>query len=256
MARALASAPASRPMWCSSEPQQPASPAAITTSTPWRLSSADGGLRDRRRERLVGAAGEQRDPRPARALRRMHAGSVVNGPGARARREPQRGGERLQPDGGEQRRERPRQRGRHRRPAQPRRIRHHPREERAHQPVEQRPAIGLLDMRAGVIDEVHVVHARRARGHAGEARQAAVDMGDDVLGRRPVVLQHVLDQVDAPARRVALVAEQHIGRAGRGAEAAMHAGAQDLVGLRDVRIGKLAREKVVCITPPPTCGPD
>ena len=57
--------------------------------------------------------------------------------------------------------------------------------------------------------------------------------------RRPVVLQHVLDQVDAPARGIELVAEQHIGRAGRGAEAAMHAGAQDLVGLRDVRIGEL-----------------
>ena len=86
---------------------------------------------------------------------------------------------------------------------------------------------------------MHVVHARRARGHAGEARQAAVDVLDHLGGRRPVVLQHVLDQVDAPARGIELVAEQHIGRAGRGAEAAMHAGAQDLVGLRDVRIGEL-----------------
>ena len=54
-----------------------------------------------------------------------------------------------------------------------------------------------------------------------------------------VVLQHVLDEVDAAARAVEFVAEQHIGRAGRGAEAAMHAGAQDLVGFRDVRIGEL-----------------
>ena len=45
----------------------------------------------------------------------------------------------------------------------------------------------------------------------------------------PVVLQHVLDQIDAPARAVELVAEQHIGRAGGGAEAAMDAVAQDLV---------------------------
>ena len=107
------------------------------------------------------------------------------------------------------------------------------------QPVGQRPAICLLDMRAGVIDQMHVVHARRAGGHAGEARKAAVDVLDDLARRRPVVLQHVLDQVDAPARRIELVAEQHIGRAGRGAEAAMHAGAQDLVGFRDVRIGEL-----------------
>ena len=42
-----------------------------------------------------------------------------------------------------------------------------------------------------------------------------------------------------PRGRIELVAEQHIGRAGRGAEAAMHAGAQDLVGLRDIRIGEL-----------------
>jgi hypothetical protein len=54
-------------------------------------------------------------------------------------------------------------------------------------------------------------------------------MLDHFGGRRPVVLQHLLDQVDAAARRIELVAEQHIGRAGRGAEAAMHAGAEDLV---------------------------
>src|SRR5690606_27968408 len=46
-------------------------------------------------------------------------------------------------------------------------------------------------------------------------------------------------QIDAAARTVALVAEQHIGWAGRGAEAAMHAGAQDPVRLRDLRIGQL-----------------
>ena len=54
-----------------------------------------------------------------------------------------------------------------------------------------------------------------------------------------VLLQHLLDQVDPPARAIEFVAEQHIGRAGRGAEAAMHAGAQDLVGLRDIGIGEL-----------------
>ena len=64
----------------------------------------------------------------------------------------------------------------------------------------QRPRVGLLDMRARMIDQMHVVHARRAGGHAGEARQAAVDVLDHLAGRGPVVLQHVLDQVDAPAR--------------------------------------------------------
>ena len=120
----------------------------------------------------------------------------------------------------------------------------------------QRPPIGLLDMRARMIDEVHVVHARRAGGHAGEAGEAAVDVLDDLGGRRPVVLQHVLDQVDAAARGIELVAEQHIGRAGRGAEAAMHAGAQDLVGLRDVcGSASCARVKEVCMLRPPAAHP-
>ena len=57
--------------------------------------------------------------------------------------------------------------------------------------------------------------------------------------RRLVLLQHLLDQIDAAARAIELVAEQHIGRTGCGAEAAMDAGAQDLVGFRDVGIGEL-----------------
>ena len=72
-----------------------------------------------------------------------------------------------------------------------------------------------------------------------EAGQAAVDMRDDLGVGRPAVLQHVLDQVDAAARAIELVAEHHIGRTGRRAEAAMHAFAQDLLRLRDMRIGEL-----------------
>ena len=51
-------------------------------------------------------------------------------------------------------------------------------------------------------------------------------------------LEQVLDEIDAPARAIALVAERHIGRAGRGAEAAMHAGAQDAFEFARVRIGQ------------------
>ena len=47
--------------------------------------------------------------------------------------------------------------------------------------------------------------------------------------RRLAALQHVLDQIDAPARRIEFVAEQQIGRAGGGAEAAMNAGAENLL---------------------------
>src|SRR5258707_1062246 len=81
--------------------------------------------------------------------------------------------------------------------------------------------------------------ARRAGRHAGEAGQAAVDMLDHLPARRLALLQHVLDEIDAPARRIVLVAEQEIGRAGRRAEAAMHTGAQDLLGLGGIGIGKL-----------------
>src|SRR5690242_20653692 len=90
---------------------------------------------------------------------------------------------------------------------------------------------------------MHVVHAGRTGRHAGEAGEAAVDVLDHLGGRLLVLLQHLLDQVDAPARAVELVTEQHIGRTGRRAKAAMDAGAQDLVGFLDVGIGELGERE-------------
>ena len=76
-----------------------------------------------------------------------------------------------------------------------------------------------------------------------------------VAGRS--VLQHLLDQVDAPARGIELVAEQHIGRTGRGAEAAMHAGAQDFLRFGGLRVGKLGEgEGGLHVRRLPTCGRD
>jgi hypothetical protein len=43
--------------------------------------------------------------------------------------------------------------------------------------------------------------------------------------------EHLLDQIDATARPVEFVAEQLEGRAGGGTEAAVHAAAQNRVGL-------------------------
>jgi hypothetical protein len=57
------------------------------------------------------------------------------------------------------------------------------------------------------------------------------------------VLEHVLDEIDAPARPIELVAELEIGRASRVAEAAMDAAAQDLVGFLRVRIRQLREGK-------------
>ena len=50
------------------------------------------------------------------------------------------------------------------------------------------------------------------------------------LGGRLGALQHLLDQVDTTARAVELVTEQLVGRAGGGAEAAVHALAQQRFG--------------------------
>src|SRR4051794_41009758 len=62
-------------------------------------------------------------------------------------------------------------------------------------------------------------------------------MLDDVLRRLFLVLQHILDEVDSPARAVELVAQEDVGRTGRRAEAAVDAGPQDVV--RDRRVGVL-----------------
>ena len=121
--------------------------------------------------------------------------------------------------------------------------RQHEGQHRAQRPLGQRPRIVPLDPDPRLIDQMHVVHARRAGGHAGEAGQAAVDMLDHLRRRRLVLFQHLLDQIDAAARAIEFVAEQHIGRTGRGAEPAMHAGAQDLVGFRDIGIGELGERE-------------
>ena len=158
--------------------------------------------------------------------------------------EPQHRRHPRQAEHAQHRRERLGDQARHHGQPEQRRIGEHAREQPAHGAVGERALVGLLDVLAGVIDQVHVVHAGRTGGHAGQARQAAVDMLDHVARRRPVLLEHVLDQIDAPARAIELVAEQHIGRAGGGAEAAMHAGAQDLFRFRDLRIDQLREGEV------------
>src|SRR5689334_22501327 len=60
----------------------------------------------------------------------------------------------------------------------------------------------------------------------------------------PVMLQHLLDQVNASARGVEFVAVEHIGRTSRRAKSAMHAGAQNLFRFRNIGIGKLREGEV------------
>lgn len=99
--------------------------------------------------------------------------------------------------------------------------------------------IGVFDVRTGMIDQMHIMHAGRTGCHAGKTRQAAVDMFDRFLVRRLIILQHVFHQIDAATRGIELVAQDRIGRASGGTKAAMYAGAQDLFRMRDMRIGQL-----------------
>ena len=71
------------------------------------------------------------------------------------------------------------------------------------------------------------------------------------VGGRAAVLQHGLDQLDPAARAVALVAQQDIGRAGRRAEAAVHALADLRVAGGGLRIGELGRGEGGLHQPPP-----
>src|SRR5712692_7161714 len=89
------------------------------------------------------------------------------------------------------------------------------------------------------IEQAPVLNARRAGRLAGAAGQTAVEVQARLVGD-PLPFERLLHEVDAPARPVVLVAEQQIGRAGRGAEAAVHALAQDRVGLAP--LGRVADE--------------
>ena len=95
-----------------------------------------------------------------------------------------------------------------------------------------RPA--ALDLPARVLDELVVLHARRARGHARHAAQAVVPRVDLREGHGPVLLVAGAHEHDAPARGVHLLAPQHVRRARRQAEAAVHA-VVDQLGLGRVQ---------------------
>jgi hypothetical protein len=95
-----------------------------------------------------------------------------------------------------------------------------------------------VGLRATDVEQVVIVDAGRAGGFAVAARQAAIQMQLCLRGWRRA-LEHLLDQVDAPARAVEFVAEQLIGRARRVTETAMHTGAQDFFRLGGA--GQLSR---------------
>src|SRR5262245_50303582 len=70
----------------------------------------------------------------------------------------------------------------------------------AQQTLAARTLIGRLDMGTADIDQMHVMHARGTGRHAGETGEATVDMERRILVGRLLILQHVLDEIDAAAR--------------------------------------------------------
>src|SRR5262245_66534765 len=76
-------------------------------------------------------------------------------------------------------------------------------------------------------------------------------MLDHLVRRRLVLFEHFLDQINSSTRGIELVAEQDIGRASRRAEAAVNAGAQDLLGRCELRILQLCEGErgLHCQTP-------
>ncbi|MNJ29185.1 hypothetical protein D3C77_237450 [compost metagenome] len=101
-------------------------------------------------------------------------------------------------------------------------------------PLRQRARHGSVDDGAAYIQQIVVLHPRRAGGFAIAAAQAAVQVQLG-LGGDFIALQHLLDQVNAPARAVELVANQLVRRARGIAEAAMHTAAQDAFGFLGTR---------------------
>ena len=220
----------------------------------------DRGLVDLRRQHLLRAAGQQRDATRVRAAaremicgrsRRGGAGDDASGPDRAGARKPApaEAGERLAPvSRGVSATRKTFGRGSTK-----------PRTRRSHA-VEPWPAIGLFDMLRGRDrpDACNSTPDGQVVMQDRQDRQRSICLTTSG-GRRAIVLQHVLDEVDAPARAVEFVAEQHIGRAGRGAEAAMHAGAQDLLGRRCVsgrRAGPAVKLVCIAATDPPACGRD
>ena len=102
------------------------------------------------------------------------------------------------------------------------------------------PAIVVLDVFAADVAQMHVVDIDRAARHAGQARQAAIEVMDRLGVRRAAFFQHRLDQIDAPARAVVFIPGQHIGRTPFGTKTVVNAVFENFGGFGIARFGELA----------------
>ena len=110
------------------------------------------------------------------------------------------------------------------------RVRQHSTQEETLQPFAEWSRAQSLNVGPADVEQARILDTRGTGGLACAATQAAIEV--DLGGAaRLVPLQEGLDEVDAPARAVQLVAQEPVGRAARRAETAMDATAQDGVGL-------------------------
>jgi hypothetical protein len=108
-------------------------------------------------------------------------------------------------------------------------LREHLRQQRAHVALRRGPRHRALDELTTDVEQTSVFDTRGAGGLTRAAGQAAIE----VVARRHAdrtALDELLDEIDAPARTVELVARDLVGRARRETEAAVHAAAEQ--GLR------------------------
>ncbi len=171
---------------------------------------------ERARERRIDA-GRQR---------RLHAAREQQHPPRMARLRPSFGGARCGNPGGERaRQQRPRDAAGGKCQTEPVAMG----KPLAQQPTAHALAGRTLDSLLGDavsdIEQPPEADARRAGRFATAAAETTVEVQRGGGGDR-IAFEHLLDQVDAPAGAVEFVAQQLIRRAGRRAEAAMHAGAQ------------------------------
>jgi hypothetical protein len=104
------------------------------------------------------------------------------------------------------------------------------------QPLAPRARRVALDLRPCLLDQLVVLHAGWARGHASHAAEAAVEVHAHLLGGMRALLVAHAHQHDPPTRRVHLLVEDGVAGARRQAEAAVDA-IRDQLGIgRPVRV--------------------
>src|SRR5918998_4032384 len=101
--------------------------------------------------------------------------------------------------------------------------------------------VSALDLLARGLDELVVLHAGWAGRNAGHAPEAEVPVADHLVVHR-LLVEALVHEVDAPARGVHLLAEEHVRRARRQAEPAVDAVVYEVL-LRRV-VGVESREHV------------